>query len=203
MISRNKTLMIMMATSLTLVVGCTTSAGGHKQAKLLSAQLTMVAEAGDKFRKVRDKVAKARLYNMQSLSNSLLEVQESNSDEFELWNFFDRKQSIKLFNWIVLSTDRIAEQRAAREATLLKQAKELKKRQSAININKSEMIKAANQIAKLGEEADSKERSKQYFAFAKDIIGKVKEASVDAAEASDSGMQLLNQKIEKQSDENE
>ncbi len=171
--------------------GCATSAGGHEEAKILSAQITLVAEEGKRFADARDALAKARLRNMQYLENSLIETEEENALDLTAWHIIGAKFRAALYEGVLAATKQASEQQKQQIQRREKQAKELAELKSAVAFQRAELIATAENLATLAEKPSADENRARLFSFTKNILTDISKDSSEGKSKVDAGKNLI------------
>jgi hypothetical protein len=176
--------------------GCATSAGGHEEAKILSAQITLVAEEGKRFADARDVLAKARLRNMQNLENSLIETEEENSLDLTAWHIIGAKFRATLYEGVLAATKEASDQHKQQIERREQQAKELAERKSAVAFQRAELIATAQNLSTIAEKPSADENRARLFSFTKNILTQLSKDSSEGKSKIDSGNKLI-EEVEK------
>jgi len=171
--------------------GCATSAGGHEEAKILSAQITLVAEEGKRFADARDVLAKARLRNMQYLENSLIETEEENAFDLTAWHIIGAEFRARLYEGVLAATKEASEQHMQQIQRREQQAKELAERKSAVAFQRAELIATAGNLATLAEKPSADENRARLFSFTKNILTDISKDSSEGKTKADAGKNLI------------
>lgn len=141
---------------LTLLAPAAAPAGAKKQAdrelaRQLSASLVLVAKNGRAFAEGRDALARTRLFNIQTLEESLIRVQEANALDVRAWKVIGETYRVGLLEGVLDATAEIASQQAAKVARRAQQQADLAATRSAVSRNSSQLVAAAGSLAAMAE----------------------------------------------------
>ena len=137
---------------------CTTIEGAQETAQVLSAQLTLVADEGQRFAQVQDELAQARLRSMHTLENSLVELEEENALDVQAWRVIGADFRIRLYEGVLTATNETAEQHRQRELRRQQQSMEMAQRRSAVQFQAGELAAAAQTLGLLATAPDRTSR---------------------------------------------
>jgi hypothetical protein len=185
-----------------LLNGCLTSAGGQDAAKMLSAQMTLVAEEGKRFADARNELAKARLRNMQMLENSLVEVEEENAIDLQAWRVVGAKFRTDLYEGVMAATKDEANRHQLRKQRRERQEKEIAKRKSAVKFKQNELIGASKNLAFLSQEVSPREERARLITFTEQVIEKIQTDSIEGTSKAKDGEGIVEKVLEKLADQN-
>ncbi len=176
--------------------GCLTTAGGQDAAKMLSAQVTLVAEKGKSVADGRDELAKARLRNMQMLENSLVETEEENSIDLHAWRVIGAEFRSDLFEGVMAATNDEANRHELRKQRRERQEKELAKRKSSVIFKQNELIDTAKGLASLSKKVNAREERARLLAFTEKVLADIQVDTTDGSTHAEDGKKIAEKVLE-------
>ena len=117
----------------------------------LSKTLGVAAAEGQRFAKVRDTLARARLRSTQRLEESLVDLQESRSLRLHSWEVVGETYRLRLLDGVLTATEDMVRQRDEERQRRAQLEQTLAQTRSAVDFKSGQLLSAARSLAALAE----------------------------------------------------
>lgn len=185
-----------------LLASCATSAGGHKASEMVSAQLTLVAEEGNRFSQQRDSLAKARLRVIYELENSTLNAEQEIDMERMAWKVAGASFRTTLYDSTLEATDKEEKRMALQEQRHAEQEKALAEVRSAVRFKQEELVAAAKKLSLLSKVQSAEENRKRLMKFVEETAREIETEATEGGNKANAGITLLDKAEKKFKDDN-